>query len=290
MADRSQVVFHKVGECLYRLESTGGYYALVKRRGKQFRRSLKTTDRKLAERRLADVRQKVERLARSDDANRTFEEVAGHWVDLTAGELKPRSLDRRRTALKSLAPYFHAAAIRNISRAQCERWAKERGTVVAPQTFDHELSVLRRVLDYAVESGLRLDNPAAHIKRRPIKQARIKVPSREQFQQLVAAIRLSDGRADSQRRAKPGADLMELLAYSGMRLGEATAMVWGDVDFEKNTLTVTGGEAGTKNHEFRVIPMPDALRSLLLRMKEEGQPQPGSHVVAIDSAETAISI
>jgi len=28
-------------------------------------------------------------------------------------------------------------------------------------------------------------------------------------------------------------------------------MVWGDVDFDKNTLTVTGGEAGTKNHEFR---------------------------------------
>jgi len=139
VADRSQVVFHKVGECLYRLESTGGYYALVKRRGKQFRRSLKTTDRKLAERRLADVRQKVERLARSDDANRTFEEVAGHWVDLTAGELKPRSLDRRRTALKSLAPYFHGTAIRNFSRAQCERWAKERGTVIAPQTFDHGL-------------------------------------------------------------------------------------------------------------------------------------------------------
>jgi hypothetical protein len=31
-------------------ESSGGYYALLKRGGKQFRRSLKTKDRKLAER------------------------------------------------------------------------------------------------------------------------------------------------------------------------------------------------------------------------------------------------
>jgi len=51
-----QPVFNKVGEDLYRLESTGGYYALVKRGGKQIRRSRKTKDRKLAERRLVDSR------------------------------------------------------------------------------------------------------------------------------------------------------------------------------------------------------------------------------------------
>jgi hypothetical protein len=45
-------VFHKVAENLYRLESSGGYYALIQRSGKQFRRSLKTKDRKLADRRL----------------------------------------------------------------------------------------------------------------------------------------------------------------------------------------------------------------------------------------------
>ena len=51
-------LFHKVAENLYRLESSGGYYALIKRAGKQFRRSLKTKDRKLAERRLGDLKAK----------------------------------------------------------------------------------------------------------------------------------------------------------------------------------------------------------------------------------------
>ena len=41
-----------VAECLYRNDASGIYYALIKRGGKQIRRSLKTSDRKLAERKL----------------------------------------------------------------------------------------------------------------------------------------------------------------------------------------------------------------------------------------------
>jgi hypothetical protein len=38
------LVLHWVAENLYRLESSGGYYALLKRGDKQFRRSLRTKD------------------------------------------------------------------------------------------------------------------------------------------------------------------------------------------------------------------------------------------------------
>ena len=47
-----RIVSQNVGPNLYRLESTGGYYALLKMGAKQFRRSLETQGRKLAERRL----------------------------------------------------------------------------------------------------------------------------------------------------------------------------------------------------------------------------------------------
>ena len=63
-----QPVFHKVAENLYRLESSGGYYALVKKGGKQFRRSLKTKDRKLADRRLKEIKEQVGGLSLADDA------------------------------------------------------------------------------------------------------------------------------------------------------------------------------------------------------------------------------
>lgn len=48
------------------LATSETYHALVKRGGKQFRRSLKTKDRHLASRRLADLRQQVSTLALSE--------------------------------------------------------------------------------------------------------------------------------------------------------------------------------------------------------------------------------
>ena len=63
-----QPVFHKVAENLYRLESSGEYYALIKKGGKQFRRSLKTKDRKLADRRLKEFKEQIGGLSLSDDA------------------------------------------------------------------------------------------------------------------------------------------------------------------------------------------------------------------------------
>ena len=78
-SDKSE--FQKVGECLYRRTSSGVYYGLVKRAGKQYRRSLKTSDRKLAERNLADFRQKVGRLDHTKIlGNVTFAEIAIRWL------------------------------------------------------------------------------------------------------------------------------------------------------------------------------------------------------------------
>ena len=48
--NKPEATFQKVAECLYRHQSSDIYYALVKRSGKQYRRSLQTKDRKLAER------------------------------------------------------------------------------------------------------------------------------------------------------------------------------------------------------------------------------------------------
>ncbi len=283
-----KVVFHWVGENLYRLGKKGAYYALLKRGDKQFRRSLKTKDRKLAERRLAEMRKEVGNLKISDEARLSFPEVAQRWMAVTAHTLKASSVARRETCIKNLTPFFSGASIRNIQREHCEKWLTTRGNTIAAQTMAHELNTMRGVLDYAVSLGLMLSNPARDIKRKRIVQAQIVVPSREQFRELIAAIRRSDGRLGSQAKAKPGADLVELLAYSGCRIAEATAIQWGDVDFEKNTLRVTGGEVGTKNQEQRTVPLTQALRDLLLRLHEERKAQPTDFVSQIDSAKKCL--
>lgn len=287
-AKSTRLVFHLVAPNLYRLEPSGKYYALLKRGAKQFRRSLKTRDRKLAERRLNELRSQIGNLKITEDARLTFPDIAQRWIETDQQGLKPASIKRRESCIKNLAPFFQGLSIRNIQPGACERWVTQRGAKVSASTFIHELDTMRLIFAYAVRMGLMLSNPAAGIRRRKIVRTPIAVPTREQFPRLIAAMRAADGRPHIQAKAKHGADLVELLAYSGCRLAEATSLRWSDVDFEKKTITVTGGEDGTKNHEHRIVPMAQALRTLLVRLHEEQNPQATDRVARIDSAKNGL--
>lgn len=137
-------------------------------------------------------------------------------------------------------------------------------------------------MNYAMREGLVTNNPALTIGWRKMPKRKIFIPTKEQFATLINTIRSFDPRAWG------GADLVELLAYSGMRLSEATGMVWGEIDFERGQFTVTGGAKGTKNHEARTVPLFTALRSLLERLKQQQPPTPTQRVIPIATAKTAI--
>jgi integrase len=281
-------VYHKVGENLYRHTSSEKYYALLKRGGKQFRRSLKTTDRALAARRLGKLRQQVASLTLSQDSHAIFPEVAQRWLDTVRHTMKSASIKRRESCIKNLAPHFKGIAIRNVNQAHCDAWLNKRGPHISASTFAHELGTMKLIFDFAVVRGLLLANPATHIKRKKFPGATIQIPSREQFHKLVAAMRDREGTFGSQGKGNDAANLVELLAYSGCRLAEGTSLRWCDVNFDLNCITITGGETGTKNHEHRTIPMTTALRELLVRLRTEKNPQPADFISPINDAKKCL--
>lgn len=136
---------------------------------------------------------------------------------------------------------------------------------------------MKLVFEFAVARGLLLANPARHIARRRIPPARISIPTRAQFQNLITAIRDPNGCFGTQGKGSDGADLVELLACSGCRLAEATSLRWADADFARNLLTITGGEKGTMNNEPRTIPMTGRLREWLLQIRTTRRPEPQPH-------------
>jgi len=160
----------------------------------------------------------------------------------------------------------------------------KRGKAIAPQSYQHERRTLIAILDYAIREGLILENPArVALPTRKIPRPKLVIPTQEQFQLLVKTIRAADA------RAVHGGNLVELLAYSGMRVREATSLTWGDIDWERGTFTVTGGELGTKNLQARVVPLFPAMRELLKRMRGGQQPVATDRVISIDGARTVIS-
>src|SRR4030095_7099693 len=84
---------HKVGECLYRYSPNAVYYARIKSDGKEIKRSLGTTDRALARRKLAALKDELRQIDRSQ-GRLTLEELADRYL-ATIQHQKPKTVERK---------------------------------------------------------------------------------------------------------------------------------------------------------------------------------------------------
>jgi len=184
--------------------------------------------------------------------------------------------------IRQLNKHFGSLPVREITTSVCHEWEKRRVEKIGASAFNLERSILIAVLNFAIRESLLLENPAVVVPRRKIPKSKIVIPSKDQFNLLVNTMRARD------RRAWIAADLVELLAYSGMRVAEATALTWGEVDFAQGRFTVSGGIKGTKNGEVRIVPLFPAMRSLLERIHNGAVPNPNERVIPITTAQKAI--
>src|SRR5207249_3655002 len=132
------------------------------------RKSLKTTEKEVARRYLADKRREVQRLTTGDAKSLPFAEyeknaenerkhlsggLARRWLNTAAVNLKPASLDRRLRTIHSLTPYFKDKTVGGITKLDVEHWATARVTKCNPRTFNMELETLNLCFKYAIEHG-----------------------------------------------------------------------------------------------------------------------------------------
>jgi integrase len=200
----------------------------------------------------------------SEHRNLRFEELVRLWLESIQATVKPSTYKRRIVCINQLLPFFKTIPVRSISLNQIEKWKIKRGAAIGARTFNKELETLNHLMRYARDvKGILLDNPAEKIRNRKAPKATIKIPSKEQFRRMLAELR-----AEPQAVRSGAADFAEFLAYSGLRLGEAREVCWCDVNLGLNTLLVTGGETGTKNHEHRTMPLFPPLRRLIETMME----------------------
>jgi len=267
---RQKSFLKKVGANLYR-STSGVYYLLVKKNGKQFRRSLRTTDLALAKRRLREFQNQVSLLSSEKDTrNFRFSELARQWLASRKPELKPSSYSRREVAVKGLLPHLGSLPLRSIGQKQFDEWKARRGVKLAARSWNIEIETLRQIFDYAKKDlRILLENPADSLKRRKVRQAEILIPTKEQFCELVKELR------NGHRATGEAADFTEFLAYSGCRKGEAAEVCWSDINRKLKTLLITGGEKGTKNHEVRTIPLFAPLERLLEAIQKRKESSEG---------------
>ena len=160
--------------------------------------------------------------------------------------IKPRTRSYWRECLDTLQKSWSELSkteIRKMKPLECKEWAALYAKKVSPTRYNNTVAVLRHVLDIAVEVGVIYANPAAAVKRAPVRQTQISLPATEKFNALIAEMASGHGR-DSQNCA----DLAAAVAFTGCRIGEAREIEWRDIDFNAGELVVRGDAAtGTKN-------------------------------------------
>ena len=127
------LVLHRVGECLYRSDA-GIYYAVLKIKGKQVRRSLGTADKSIARKKLVELRRLSSRLT---PAAITFEHLTQQYLDFYRGqvtkECSSRSFNVNLETLKQIFNYAseHGFILDNPAAA-IKRQRQKKAEVVIP--------------------------------------------------------------------------------------------------------------------------------------------------------------
>ncbi len=259
---------------LIRYIPSGTYFARIRVAGKLVRRSLKTNVLSVAKLRLSDF-EKAERSAAEsrqgvERGRVTMEEAARTFQERIHGDptLKPRSkeyYDQRIKALFKSWQHLRDTDVSRITKGQCLEWAAKFGAKTSSSAFNHTISVLRKIIDIGIENGARYDNPATSLKRVPERSKTPKLPEPEIFNRFLHE--LDNGKGRFSRHC---ADLVRFLAYGGFRISEAKHITWADIDFQRKKIRVQGDpETGTKNGEYREVPMIPDMQTMLTRMRED---------------------
>jgi integrase len=162
------------------------------------------------------------------------EHVAAHNKPSTAAEA-------RRIVETRIKPALGAIKITDLTRADIKAW--HQAMSATPYEANRALAYCSRMLALAAtEWELREDNPCIGIKRFPEKK-------RERYLTDDELARIGEALAAAEREGTELAGfilLVRLLAVTGMRLGEALALQWADVDLPARTIRLRDAKAGAR--------------------------------------------
>ena len=248
----SSATFTKVGPCLYRYTPSGKYYARVKAAGKEIRKCLDTTDRKYADRKLRELRDKLDRI-NHDLASTTVDKLTDNYLLTRCSKSQKTRKDDATSACAFRAAWSQAKLDLN------ERVVKVRPSEImtcmailgtrpgrkaehlSGATKQKRFQFIRAVFRLAVLDQIITVNPCAQLE--PPKREKIArpTPSLDEFKAIVLNIRSQIFNAD----AVESSDYIEFIGLSGLGNAEVNALTWEDIDFEKKNIQVDRAKTKT---------------------------------------------
>ncbi len=206
------------------------------------------------------------------DPEITLSAYAGRWLGLLGGSVKPRTtVVYELNVRRHLLPAFGALKVRQLQRGHIKEFLAKLRTRFASRTAQVIYATLRAMLTAAVDDGVILANPANRLGRqlrldRPSgEDDEIKAMTREQLARFLTVTAQIVPRFFA---------LFLLFGRTGMRLGEARALQWEDLDVRGREIRVARAFSGRrletpKSGTGRTVDMSEELARALGRLQVE---------------------
>lgn len=194
----------------------------------------------------------------------TFEEFASEWLErqkLEGGRagtgLTATSTEDLEWRLSHLLPAFGPTPIREITVRNVDdyRLAKVREQNLMPSSINKTLMALSAILEMALEYELIERNPARGRRRRLPSPARGRswLDRADHIAALLDGARVLDEAARVKRGHRRA--LLATLIFGGLRIGEALALAWQDVDLSRGTMRVRAAKTAAGLRTVNLLPV-----------------------------------
>ena len=256
---------------LYRHDLSGIYHLQLTSKQRKVRKSLKTTDRKTAERKLEVYKA---HLSKTDPKKgsvslgglvQSYLETLGAKADSTY-----RNQKSVLTRLTETWPHGKNQKVTAITGGDLDKWLSKYFGQLRPRSYNTYSGFIKSLLDHAVALKIIGANPYhdARNKRRKNDKVKREVPTLEQFQQILAHMRANKYNP----HGTESADFIEFVGSAAVGQAEIKKLRWGEVDFEKQKIHFHRQK--TKRY-FHVPLFKNTLLPLLERRRQALGRDPG---------------
>ena len=208
--------------------------------------------------------------------------VRASWLEILKADLFDLQVAEVKSSdCKELAATYRKTPSKRESR-------KEVGLkrCISARYYNNSIFALRSVFTEAVEGGYLSSNPAKSLGVARVPATQLNLPNKLQFRAIVKAVR-----AGAHRTSEAAGDMIEFLAFSGCRVGEARRVQWKHISFDHKKIEIRGDpKTGTKNWGTRSVPMVPPMVSLLQQMeKRRLSTDPEEYVLKIRDVRGALA-
>jgi Site-specific recombinase XerD len=255
--------FVRVGECLYRQTHNGKYYFKGQIGGREFTRSLKTTDRAYAVRLAAEFRRSREHL--DPTADRTTLAALCELYRPRFAHLKEHTRETKERILTRIKHHWPTGAnttLNKIRPSECEQWLASVTENRSASTRNDHVWLLKDMFGLAVDDRLLVSSPAAKLKAIRREDPERLTPTFGQFEEIIRSVRSQKFNGHG---SEDSADFLEFMGLAGLGQAEASALTRGDVHWESEQIAVLR----RKTSKRFFIPIYPQVRPLLEKLCQE---------------------